>query len=93
MAKQRTTFAKLQRERAKKAKAQAKRDKRQGKVPEEEVDVAPSDDGSKIELTAPQSLEEIETLHRRFDAKMIEFEEFEERKTELFEQLAALPMD
>ncbi len=41
------------------------------------------------ELSAPQLLELIEQVHRKFEAKEITFEELEERRTEL---LARLPI-
>jgi hypothetical protein len=89
MGAQRTSFAKLQRDRAKKAKAAQKREKRQA-GPSEETDPTPTivDDGG--ELSAPALLQLIEEIHRQFDAKEITFEEFEEKKIDL---LARLPID
>jgi hypothetical protein len=88
VATQRTTFDKLQRERAKKAKQSAKRERRrEGKSDEDlETPAASSDVASDL-------LERIEQLHAQFDAKQITFEDFEERKVELFERLAALPIE
>jgi hypothetical protein len=88
MATRRTTFDKLQRERAKRAKAAAKRERRQERSEhrDEEV-VAPSSD------SADDLLARIEDLHKRFEAKQISFEDFEAEKVELYERLAALPMD
>jgi hypothetical protein len=95
MASQRTTFGKLQRERAKRAKAAAKRERRHSRgndtdelEPEEPVDL---DAGP--ELSAPELLKLIEELHARFDAGRISFEDFEEQKTDLFERLSKLPID
>lgn len=92
MGAQRTSFEKLQRDRAKKAKAANKRDKRQGRAEDEEPEAVPTDaeailadDGH--ELTAGELLALVEELHRRYDAKEIEFEEFEERKIELLQRL------
>jgi hypothetical protein len=93
MAKQRTTFDKLQRERAKKAKAAAKRERRQSRGGEDESAVTESTTDRDHDLTAPELLERIENLHRRFEAKMISFEDFEAEKAELFEKLSVLPMD
>jgi hypothetical protein len=82
----------LQRDRAKKAKAAMKRERRQGGgAPSER----PEDDQPTIvdeggELSAPVLLQLIEDIHRQFDAKEITFEEFEEKKLEL---LARLPID
>jgi hypothetical protein len=89
MGAQRTSFAKLQRDRAKKAKAAQKREKRQDRsegVSDEPTVVV--DEGG--ELSAPVLLQLIEEIHRQFDAKEISFEEFEEKKIEL---LARLPID
>ncbi len=90
MGTRRTTFDKLQRERAKKAKAAAKRENRLNK-PEIDEEAAPIELGA--EYTTAELLDRIEAVHQRFEAKTISFEEFEEQKTELFERLAALPMD
>ncbi|MDZ4828147.1 MAG: hypothetical protein SGJ13_17045 [Actinomycetota bacterium] len=89
MATRRTTFDKLQRERAKRAKASAKREARQERKEdgEEEGEISVSND-------SPEDLlARIEDLHKRFDAKQIPFEDFEAEKIELFERLAALPME
>lgn len=91
MGTQRTTFEKLQRERAKKAKAAAKRERRQSRETEETVEptVAPGD----REYSAAELLDLIEALHKRFEAKQISYDDFEEQKADLFGRLAALPMD
>jgi hypothetical protein len=81
----------LQRDRAKKAKAAMKRERRQGggtPAPRHEDQPTVVDDGG--ELSAPVLLQLIEDIHRKFDAKEISFEEFEEKKLEL---LARLPID
>lgn len=82
----RTSFEKLQRDRAKKAKAAAKRDKRLDKdVEGEEVEVELPPEGEEI---APDVLlAMVAQLHEQFEAEEIDFEEFEERKTELFARL------
>lgn len=91
---QRTSFEKLQRDRAKKAKAALKRERRQDKSGAEEAEPteAPaallSDDGR--ELTAGELLALVEELHRQYAAEEIDFDEFEERKVEL---LARIPVD
>jgi hypothetical protein len=97
MGAQRTSFEKLQRDRAKKAKAAAKREKRQSGEPlpgeatdEELLDTPLAGDDHDGELSAGELLERIEAIHRRFDAKQITFEEFEEEKAEL---LRRLPID
>jgi hypothetical protein len=88
MGAQRTTFEKLQRDRAKKAKAAAKRERRLEKNDgeESEAEVTIPAEG---ELSAPQLLELIEQVHRQFENKEITLEELEERRTEL---LARLPI-
>lgn len=95
MAARRTTFDKIQRERAKKAKAAAKRERRQARGDDAEVAVgatgtAVQDGGN---LTAPQLLERIEDLHRRYAAGGLDLDTFEEQRAELYEQLSLLPMD
>jgi len=94
MSAQRTSFEKLQRDRAKKAKAAAKREKRQerdaaaGGDPSLEpatAGISVSDYGE--ELSASDLLELVEALHNQFDAKLISYEEFEEQKAELFGRL------
>ena len=93
MAGQRTTFSKLQRERAKKAKAAAKRERRQDRL-----SVVPSESGEADtltlapdeELSAARLLELIESIHKQFEAGTLSYEEFEEKKVEL---LGRLPVD
>lgn len=85
----RTSFDKLQRDRAKKAKAAAKREKRFDKQPE-----TPDTGGDSLdrlstmkegdEIPPDQLLEMVAELHRQFEDEQISFEEFEDRKMELF---------
>ena len=79
----------MQRDRAKKARAALKREKRQGNVDEPTVD--PDELGppasSDEELSPAELLHRVEDLHRRFDAKQIDFETFEEEKAELMRRL------
>lgn len=88
---QRTSFEKLQRDRAKKAKAALKRERRHEKAEpgSGEAVEAPaallSEDGR--ELTASELLVLVEELHRQYAAEEIDFDEFEERKTELMQRL------
>jgi hypothetical protein len=90
----RTSFAKLQRDRAKQAKAAAKREKRadrsSGAEVDEEQEAAPASAyGEELgELSAEQLLRLVEELHADFEAERISFEEFEERKTELFARIS-----
>ncbi len=89
MGAQRTSFAKLQRERAKKAKAAAKRERRleRDAAPGGAEELPPLGEG---ELSAAQLLERVEQIHRQFEAKQITHEDYEEQKAEL---LARLPID
>lgn len=92
---QRTSFEKLQRDRAKKAKQAAKRERRLERnsapadtVDSEEVERLLGDEDK--ELSAAELLELIEKIHQQFENEDITFEEFEERKLDLF---ARLPID
>jgi hypothetical protein len=93
MATQRTSFTKLQRDRAKKAKAAAKRERRLERAAEARSNgdadgfETPSGEGP---ISAAELLHEIEVTHQRFEAKLISYEEFEEKKAEL---LSRLPID
>jgi hypothetical protein len=90
MAAQRTSFEKLQRDRAKKAKAAAKREKRLEKGTDEEVEeetLPPLTDDGK-ELTAAELLARVEEIHRLFEEKKISFEDFEEQKADLMARIS-----
>ncbi len=91
MAAQRTSFEKLQRDRAKKAKAAAKREKRLDKGPDEELsdeltELAPAEPGT--EMSAAELLARVEEIHRLFDAKKLSFEDFEEQKADLMARIS-----
>jgi hypothetical protein len=88
VATRRSTFGKQDRERQKKARAAEKRERRHDRTsqPDNDEPVVTTD------ATPDQLLREIEVLHARFDAKAIDFETFEERKLELFTQLASLEL-
>jgi hypothetical protein len=92
MGAQRTSFEKLQRDRNKKAKQALKRERRQTGEPRlgadgEEEAVEFSTDG---ELSAAELLGQIELIHKQLEDKVIDFDEFEERKADL---MARLPID
>ena len=93
---QRTSFEKLQRERAKKAKAAAKRARREDRATEGDppvddvLDQVTEPDDPMATLSAAELLRLVEQIHGRFEAGLIGFEEYEEKKAEL---LARLPMD
>jgi hypothetical protein len=89
MAAQRTSFEKLQRDRAKKAKAAAKREKRLDKsAPEESDELTPLEAEPGEELTAAQLLARVEEIHRLFEAKKLSFEDFEEQKADLMARIS-----
>ena len=89
---QRSSFGKLQRDRAKKAKQDAKRERKQERLdaePEEvEFDALLGDDGK--ELSAADLLQLVEALHKQYDDKLIDLDTFEEKKADL---MARLPID
>jgi hypothetical protein len=89
MAAQRTSFEKLQRDRAKKAKQAAKREKRFDKSSDDaEVlePLAPAEPGT--EISAADLLKRVEDLHRLFEDKKISFEDFEEQKADLMARIS-----
>ena len=89
MAAQRTSFEKLQRDRAKKAKAAAKREKRLDKTPDEPEELEPLPELEPgVELSAADLLKRVEDLHRAFEDKKISFEDFEEQKADLMARIA-----
>lgn len=91
-----TTFGKLERERAKKAKAAAKRERRLERgsdtpTDEDEAGALESEaDDDLGELSAADLLDLVEKTHQKFEAGMISLDEFEEKKAQL---LARLPID
>ena len=87
---QRASFGKLQRDRDKKAKAAAKREKRQDRsagLTEDAPEVVISQEG---EVSAADLLVLVERLHQGFESGTIDYEDFEQQKAELF---ARLPID
>lgn len=89
MGSQRTSFGKLQRDRDKKAKAAAKRERRLDRRGDGDEPVV-VDTAGEGELSPAQLLQLIEQVHRQYEAKEIDQEEFEEKKADL---LARLPID
>ena len=89
----RTTFAKLQREKAKKAKAEAKRRARtagDAPPPQEEVAPEPVDAGTSTKPPSPQELLIlVERLQSDYEHGRISEEEYEEQKMVLFERVNA----
>jgi len=85
MAKGRESFDRRQRERAKKAKADAKRQRRLTKD-----DDAPEDGDEPVVVQAVDEeavLASLAKLHEAFEQERIGFEEFEEQRTELLARL------
>jgi hypothetical protein len=81
-----TTFAKLDRERARKAKAAEKRERRDAIAsagPPPPPEVPPGE-----ELSAGVLLRLVEELHQGFADGRISFEDFEARKTELMARIS-----
>jgi hypothetical protein len=89
MAAQRTTFDKLQRDRAKKAKQAAKRERRQERGSDEATEDVelPAGEGA---LTAAELMQQVEAITRRLEAGTMTLEEFEDAKAEL---MLRLPID
>ena len=95
MAANRTTFEKLQRDRAKKLKAEQKRAKRLGQTPgtsertaqvdEREVQIPTAE-----KITPDQLLVLVEQITRQLDSGQIDLDEFEEKKADLMERMGAL---
>ena len=79
MAKHRATFGKLQRERDKKAKAAAKRERRITRGDED----GPSEEPVVHEHDEARILAALESLHRSYDEGTIGIDEFETRREEL----------
>lgn len=90
MGAQRSSFDKLQRDRAKKARAAAKREQRQERGTGQDQTATAIDLTDRSEISAPELLKLIEAIHKSFEDGAMSFEEFEETKSEL---LARLPVD
>jgi hypothetical protein len=92
MGAQRTSFEKLQRDRNKKAKQALKRERRQTGETRlgNEGDDESVEFSSEGELSAAELLAQIELIHKQLEDKVIDFDEFEERKADL---MARLPID
>ena len=86
----RSSFGKLQRDRDKKAKAAAKRERRQNRGNDDgvevssEADQAPEDDGTSSE----ELLRMLAEVHEQFEANQISFDDFEERKAALMARIS-----
>lgn len=77
----RSSFQKLAREKAQRERAEAKRQRKQERAEADgEAETTTEDDQARL-------LAELEALHQQQSAGEIEFEEFEQRRAELVEQL------
>lgn len=93
MAKQRSSFAKLQRDKAKKERAAHKRAARRSRKASDSEDLN-NEPGDVVEMVAgdgepspDELLSLVEDLHKRRAAGLISEEDFEEAKVELFARL------
>jgi hypothetical protein len=90
MSAQRTSFGKLERDRNKKARAAAKRERRQGRGSEPDAasdDSRPTAGSESGGGDSTEVLELLAAIHERYDAGAISYEELEERKAELLARL------
>jgi hypothetical protein len=85
MGNQRTTFGKLQRERDKKAKALEKAEKRAAR--QAEAAEKPEDTGGPA-VDQEALMAALADLHQRYEAKVIDIDEFEERRDQLTQLLS-----
>jgi len=83
----RSSFDKLQRDRAKVARASAKREKRRERVSEGATEDGEAVDTGGSRHSTAELLQMIEELHRAYDAEAIGYDDFETRKAELLSQL------
>lgn len=93
MAANRTTFEKLQRDRAKKLKADQKRAKRLGEEPAGPRPPRTDSQGVTIpegELSPQQLLVLVEQITKQLDAGVIDLDEFEEKKADLVARMGAI---
>ena len=88
MAAQRTSFEKLQRDRATIQERTCEEALEKNTEPEaDELEpMAPAEPGT--ELSAAELLQRVEEIHRLFDAKKISFEDFEEQKADLMARIS-----
>lgn len=78
MAKRRTTFGKMQRERDKKERMAEKLEKRAARADEETEETEPTP-----EVDQGKVIAQLDELHKRYDDGQINEEEFEERRSAL----------
>ena len=94
MATGRSSFAKRQRDMAKKARAEAKRQKRLGRGELYELEHGRQDDDSAEAPSSAQTLSndeimaKVEELHRRYDDGQLDLETFDEQRADLMAQIS-----
>ena len=94
MATGRSSFAKRQRDMAKKARAEAKRQKRLGRGELYELEHARGEDDSAEAPPLAETLSndeimiKVEDLHRRYDDGQLDLETFDEQRTGLMAQIS-----
>ena len=94
MATGRSSFAKRQRDMAKKARAEAKRQKRLGRGELYELEHGRDEEGlddappSGPTLTNDEIMARVEDLHRRYDDGQLDLESFDEQRTSLMAQIS-----
>ena len=94
MATGRSSFAKRQRDMAKKARAEAKRQKRLGRGELYELEHGDRDDDSTepalngAGLSNDEIMAKVEDLHRRYDDGQLDLESFDEQRTTLMAQIS-----
>ena len=88
MATGRSSFAKRQRDMAKKAKAQAKRERKLEKGDDEELEDEEEivDEGPK--LSNDEVMERVADLHRRYDDGQMDLDSFDDEKALLMAQIS-----
>jgi hypothetical protein len=88
VATKRTSFGKLERDRAKAAKGAAKRERRQSRGDSDTEGGQTEDVRPDERVSVGDQLQKIEAVHQRFEAGLISFEDFEAQKSELLSHLS-----
>ena len=87
MATGRSSFAKRQRDMAKKAKAAQKREKRLEKGDEDELELEEEEELDGPRLSNEEIMERVADLHRRYDDGQMDLDTFDEEKAALMAQM------
>ncbi len=89
MGSQRTTFAKMQREKEKKAKAAAKRAARIDRAERSADESSQPPAGKRETASAEDLMNAMSQLHKQYDDGKIKLDDFDEQRAELQERIAA----